>query len=93
MKDVGTTVDKITIPVYDQQSNQMARNHLSPLILFLTTIMKALSKESTPTKDVGTTVDKTMIPCLMMSNQIKWHDITSPALILFPTMIMNALKQ
>jgi hypothetical protein len=44
MKDVGTTVDKTTIPVYDQQSNQMARNHLSPLILFLTTIMKALKQ-------------------------------------------------
>jgi hypothetical protein len=49
----------------------MARHHLSPLILFLTMIMKALkqknlnlvlTKESTATKDVGTTVDKTTIP-------------------------------
>jgi hypothetical protein len=32
-------------------------------------------------------------PSLMMSNQIKWQDVTSPPLILFPTTIMKALKQ
>ena len=70
MKDVGTAVDKTTIPFNDEQSNQMARHHLSPLILFPAMMMKALKKKlnliltnkSTAAKDVGTTVDKTTIP-------------------------------
>ena len=69
-KDVGTTVDKTTIPVHDEQSNQIARHHPYTVILFPSNdyegpqeknLNRVLTKEATATKDVGTTVDKTMI--------------------------------
>jgi hypothetical protein len=71
-----------------EQSNQMARRHFPAndsrrcLAIKLNLV---LSKESIAVKkDVGTTVDKTTIPSLMLSNQIKWQDVTLPLLCLFP---------
>ena len=43
-KDVGTTVDKTTIQLNAELTNQMAKHDLTPLILFPTTIMKSSSK-------------------------------------------------
>ena len=70
-KDVGTTVDKTTIPVYAEQTNQMPRCHSSPPVSVprndsqrcpAINLNLVLSKESTVAKDDGTTVDKTTIP-------------------------------
>ncbi len=39
-KDVGITVNKTTVPVYAEQSNDMVKCHLSPLILFPAKILE-----------------------------------------------------
>ena len=71
MKDVGTTVDKPTVPVF-MLSNQMKCQDVTPcpLFLFPVTILECpainlnldLSKESIPAKDVDTTVAMTRVP-------------------------------
>ena len=76
-KDVGTTVDKTTIPVshWAMKSNRNNQIKLQDVFLAPVSVTRkdsrrcpainlilVLSKESTASKDVGTTVDKTTIP-------------------------------
>jgi hypothetical protein len=71
MKDVGTTVDKTTIPFkwWAIKSNGTtsslppdSASHSNHEGLQAMNLNPILTKELTPTKDVGTTVDKTVIP-------------------------------
>jgi hypothetical protein len=70
-KDVDTTANRQRSQFNDEQSNEMARCHTSPLVFVfhdnvgrfpVINLNRILSKASTPAKDVGTTVNMTMIP-------------------------------